>query len=691
MFSPRSIALVGATEKSFWSKLILQNYPVLGFSGKVFAVNRRGEDVLGTPGFPSCAAIGEPVDVAFIMVPQSAVMEAMEEAATAGIRNVVILTSGYAEIGGEGQALETVLLDRARELGVLVWGPNSLGFNNVGDGIPVSAISAMEPILPPSIALLAQSGATSIELNELAHSMNIGSSFVAATGNEGMITLSDLIDYLVDHAPTRAIAVFAESVRDPAAFIRAAEHARARRKPIVMLKIGRSALSGEVAKAHTGSLVGDDRVFDAICERLGVMRVRSLEELITTAGLVAATGPLPAPGVGFISVSGGACTMAADYAEVAGVSLPPHPPEAVEKLKDVLPSFGATLNPLDVTGAAMGDPPMFGKTIPIVAASPDIGLIAISVIVPVVEGQGYPPALPYIGEEVAKLDKPAILVATTTRTLTDYTRSWLAKYGLPHAVTGINPMLDAVAKLWFWSQAIDQRPPEPIIAPPPAAITTRPAGERATLDALAAAGVPVIPGRIARSAKEAANFAASFEGPAALKISSPDIAHKTEVGGVRLNVARDMVAAGFDALIADVAKAAPHARLDGVIVSPMRQAGIELLVSVSRDPIWGPIITVGFGGTLVELLDDVAITPLPAGRAEIRALLARLRGAKLLSGYRGGAAVDLDRLADAIVAIGDAALGFGPDLAVLEINPLLVSPERIEALDALIGWQKDSA
>jgi acyl-CoA synthetase (NDP forming) len=691
MFSPRSIALVGATEKSFWSKLILQNYPVLGFSGKVFAVNRRGEDVLGTPGFPSCAAIGEPVDVAFIMVPQAAVIEAMEEAAAAGIRYLVILTSGDAEIGAGGQVLETVLIDRARALGVLVWGPNSLGFNNVGDGIPVSAISAMEPILPPRIALLTQSGATSIELNELAHSMNIGSSFVAATGNEAMITLSDLIDYLVDHEPTRAIAVFAESVRDPAAFIRAAEHARAKRKPIVMLKIGRSALSGEVARAHTGSLVGDDRVFDAICERLGVIRVRSLEELITTAGLAAATGPLPAPGVGFISVSGGACTMAADYAEVAGVPLPPHPAEAVEKLKEVLPSFGATLNPLDVTGAAMGDPPMFGKTIPIVAASPDIGLIAISVIVPVVEGQGYPPALPYIGEEVAKLDKPAILVATTTRTLTDHTRSWLAKYGLPHAVTGINPMLDAVAKLWFWSQAIEQHPPEPILAPPAAANAARPAGERATLDALAAAGVPVIPGGMARSAEEAVKLAAGFDGTAVLKISSPDIAHKTELGGVRLNVARDAVAAGFDALMADVARAAPKAKLDGVIVSPMRQGGLELLVSVSRDAIWGPIIAIGFGGTLVELLDDVAITPLPAGRAEIRTQLGKLRGAKLLRGYRGGGAVDLDRLADAIVAIGDAALGFGPDLEVLEINPLLVSPERIEALDALIGWQKESA
>jgi acyl-CoA synthetase (NDP forming) len=311
--------------------------------------------------------------------------------------------------------------------------------------------------------------------------------------------------------------------------------------------------------------------------------------------------------------------------------------------------------------------------------------------VPVVEGQGYPPALPYIGEEVARLDKPAILVATTTRTLTDYTRSWLAQYGLPHAVTGINPMLDAVAKLWSWSQAIAQRPPEPILIPPPATIAARPAGERATLDALAAAGVPVIPGRIATTAKDAAEIAAGFDGPAVLKISSPDIAHKTEVGGVRLNVARDAVAAGFDAIIADVARASPEAHLDGVIVSPMRQGGIELLVSVSRDTIWGPIITLGFGGTLVELLDDVAITPLPAGRGEIRASLGKLRGAKLLEGYRGGDAVDLDKLADAIVAIGNAALGFGPDLELLEINPLLVSPKRIEALDALIGWRKEDA
>jgi acyl-CoA synthetase (NDP forming) len=691
MFSPRSIALVGATEKSVWSRLIIQNYPVLGYAGKVFAVNRRGEDVLGVPGFPSCSAIGEPVDVAFFSVPQAAVIEALEEAASAGVRNAVILTSGYAEVGEEGAALQDALMARAKELGVTVWGPNSLGFNNVGDRIPVSAISAMQPILPPSIAIVTQSGATAIELNELAHSQNIGSSFVAATGNEAAITLADLVDYLIDHEPTRAIAIFAESVRDPAAFIRAAERARDTRKPIVMLKIGRSALSGAVAQAHTGSLVGDDRVFDAICERLAVIRVNSLEALITTAGLVAAIGPLSAPGLGFISVSGGACTMAADYAEAAGVALPPHSPAVIEDLRKVLPSFAATLNPLDITGVAMGDPPMFGKTIPIVASSPDIGLIGISLIVPTVEGQGFPPALPYIGEAVAALDKPAILVATTTRTLTDYTRSWLAQYRLPHIVTGINPMLDAVARLWWWSQRIGRRPPQPIVMQPAAAAAARPVGERAVLDRLAGEGVPVIPGRVARSAAEAAELAATFDGAAVLKISSADIAHKTEVGGVRLNVAPEAVADTFDAIMRDVAQAAPNTRLDGVIVSPMRQGGLELLVSVSRDPIWGPMIAVGFGGVLVELLDDAAITPLPAGRDEIIELLRRLRGAALLDGYRGGAAVDIDRLADAIVAIGDAALGFGAELDLLEINPLLVSAGRTEALDALIGWRKDPA
>ena len=258
LFSPRSIAVVGATEKSPWTGFISKNFRDFGFPGEVYAINRSGTDALGLKGFTSCAAVGKPIDVAFITVPQAAVLEALGEAAEAGVRNAVILTSGYGEAGPEGIALQEELLAKAAGWGMNVWGPNSLGFNNMSARTPVSAIPALLPLLEPRIAIVSQSGATASELNEFAHSQNVGTSFVAATGNEGQLTLSDVVDYLVDHEETRAIAIFAESIRDPLTFERAATRARAKRKPIVVLKIGRSELATEVAKAHTGSLAGND-------------------------------------------------------------------------------------------------------------------------------------------------------------------------------------------------------------------------------------------------------------------------------------------------------------------------------------------------------------------------------------------------------------------------------------------------
>ncbi len=267
----------------------------------------------------------------------------------------------------KGAVLQQQLLDKARELGMNIWGPNSLGYNNVSARTPVSSVPAVLPLLPPRIAIVSQSGATASELNEFAHSQNIGTSFVAATGNEAQLSLADVIDYLVDDADTRAIAVFAESIRNPAVFAQAAQRCRERRKPIVMLKIGRSELAGEVAKAHTGSLAGDDKVFDAICARLGVIRVHSVEDLIVTAGLLAATGPLPASGLGFISISGGACTLVADGAEASGASVPAFPAETTDVLKTLIADFASSMNPLDVTGAAVRDPALLERLIPVAA------------------------------------------------------------------------------------------------------------------------------------------------------------------------------------------------------------------------------------------------------------------------------------------------------------------------------------
>ena len=686
MFEPRSIALVGASEKSVWAHLIIRNYQDFEYTGRLFAVNLKGTPVLGVDGFTSCKAISEPIDLAFIFVPLAGVIDALEDAAAAGIRYATILTSGFAEVGGEGAALQEKLIARAKALGMMLWGPNSLGFNNVSARTPVSVIPAVKPFLPPSIAIVSQSGASASELNEFAHSQNIGTSFVAATGNEGQVTLADVIDYLVDHEPTKAIAVFAEAVRDPVTFARAADRARAKAKPIVILKIGRSALAGAVAQAHTGSLAGDHKVFNAVCERLGIVRVESMEELINVAGLLAATGPLKAPGLGYISISGGACTLVADGAEAMGVSLPPNDKQTIAALREVLPGFASTLNPLDVTGIVIREPDLFERIIPVAAAAPGVGLVAIGMTVPTMDGQGVPAALAAIGRAVATLDKPAIMVSTASKALNEISRNAIINNGLPHVVNGIDDMLRAVSKAAWWSEQVTQ-PARPMmfnqVIP---AGRIQPRSERATLDYLASAGVPVIPGQIARSAGEAASFAAALNEPVVLKIASPDIAHKTEIGGVRLNIAPADVAQTVDAMLGDVSGHRPDAAIDGVIVSPMRAGGIELLVGITRDPTWGLVLTVALGGVLVELLTDAVLAPLPVDRTQVTEMLEKLRGAKLLKGYRGTSAADMPAIADAIVCITEAAIGLGPTLEALEINPLLVRGDKVEALDALALW-----
>lgn len=688
LFAPRSIAVVGATEKSPWTGFISKNFNDFAYPGKVFAINRGGVDVLGMKGFPSCVSVGEPIDVAFITVPQGAVLDALADAAAAGVRNAVILTAGYGEAGPEGIALQDELLARTREWGMNIWGPNSLGFNNVSARKPISAIPALLPLLDPSIAIVSQSGATASELNEFAHSQNIGASFVAATGNEAQLTLADVIDYLVDHDDTRAIAIFAESIRDPARFEQAATRARACKKPIVILKIGRSDLATEVAKAHTGSLAGNDKVFDAVCERLGIIRVYSTEDLIVTAGLLAATGPLPAPGLEFISISGGACTLVADGAEEAGALVPPHPPEIAAALADAMPGFGSTLNPLDVTGAVVRDTGLLERVIPIAASSPDVGLIVVNISVPVVEGQAVlPTALSAIGRAVKAIEKPAIMVLTTSKALTDVTRAAIAEHGLPHIVCGIDAMLRAVGKAAWWSRQLSLSPPALLLEQERPLGTTRPVldTERAVLDYLSGRSIPVIPARVVTNRAEAE--AVGLEGPLVMKILSRDIAHKTEAGGVRLNVSREEVGEAFDSIRAAVSAARPDARIDGVIVSPMRGGGVELLVGVTRDPVWGPTITVGFGGILVELVADVAIAPLPVTPDQVRAMLDRLRGVRLLNGFRNIPPADLGRLAGIIARIGDEAIRLGPDLESLEINPILVRGTEIEALDGLVSWK----
>jgi acyl-CoA synthetase (NDP forming) len=575
--------------------------------------------------------------------------------------------------------------------------------------VPVCSIPGLPGESGP-VALLSQSGASSSAMVDFATMANVGLSYLVTLGNEAMITAGHVLDYLVDDPGTQAIAVFMETVRHPETFRRAARRAVQAGKAIVVLKAGSSALSARTAAAHTGALVGDDRVIDAVFADLGVIRVDSIEDMLITAGAAAALGRLDRPGIGIVSISGGACDIVADRADDLGADLPELAPSTRDALAAIMPAYGTVQNPLDVTGAAIIDPGIFTRSIEAMSADPSIGVVGVVNSIPWIDTGG-----PYLGQMfvdaigagMRAASCPAVYINQVMQPVTGYTRASMEQGGVPYVIPGLRQAVVALRNVAWWSEATRasgglggvvppgastatraQAPPAPVPVPEPA----RRRGKWSEHDAralLGDAGIPVVPARLAGSAAEAVKAAADFGGPLSVKIVSADILHKSDTGGVVLDVPADeeAVRAAYRAVIA----AAPDgARIDGVLVSPMRRSGTELLVGVVRDPQWGPVLAVAIGGLFVEVLRDSALAPLPVTPGQAGRLLDRLRGRAVLDGVRGAAPADRDALTAVIARIGDLALALGDALESLEINPLLVDGARIEALDAVVTWREHS-
>ncbi len=330
LFNPRSIALIGATDKSRWSWSTWGNLITHKFAGPVYLVNPRGIPVHGQVSYASVADLPEPVDLAFVMVPTSAVLGVLAEVADAGIRSAVLLTSGFAEVGEEGAQLEHQVVTLARDRGLTILGPNGNGFINAAAGITPYGLPIEPPLLRGPVGVVLQSGALASGVLNFAQSRNVGTSLLVSMGNESMVQMTDVMRYLIDDEATRVITLFIESIRKPAEFLALAREALAKGKPIVALKVGRSQAGAKVAKAHTGSLVGDDAVVDAVFRQNGVIRVDSLEDLVITSGLLAGTGPLPGRRFGFVTASGGACEIIADRSQDEGIEIPEFAPQTIE-------------------------------------------------------------------------------------------------------------------------------------------------------------------------------------------------------------------------------------------------------------------------------------------------------------------------------------------------------------------------
>ncbi|TYB57843.1 acetate--CoA ligase family protein [Nonomuraea sp. PA05] len=688
LFNPGSIALVGATDKSGWSISTLANLRAHGFPGPVHLVNPRGGVVHGLPAHRSLTEIPERVDLAYVMVPTAAVLGVLREGAKLGIRCYVILTAGFGESGEEGARLEAEIAAFAAENGLTILGPNGNGFINAAAGVTPYGLPIPAPLLRGAVGVVLQSGALASSVLGFAQARNVGVSLLTSMGNETVVTVTDVIDYLVDDPATKVIALFLETIRNPAEFSRVARRALEAGKPIVALKIGRSKLASHTAQAHTGALVGDDDVIDAALRQLGVIRVRSLEDLIITAGLLASSGPLPGRRVGVVTPSGGASEIIADRAEDEGLELPPFAPETVAKLAEIVPSFGTVQNPLDVTGYVLIDRTLLGRALEAVTADPGIDLIMLLSEPPKVAPPDPAPVLATYAASAGRITSSPVPVVVVSNVLTDVTefgRRVQAETGFPYVAGGIEHGLHAIGAAVRWSEQRERMLSRSVPLPRAVAAPEGASGvwaEHRAAALLASAGLPVVPSELAADSSAAVAAAERFGYPVVLKAAAEGLGHKSDVGGVRLGLGgAEQVRQAYREVVAAVPS------LDGVLVQPQRGGGIELLVGVVRDPAWGLTLAVGLGGVWVEVLRDTALRVLPVDAAEVRTALAELRGAALLNGLRGSEPADLDAVADVVARVAAFAESLGDGLESLEINPLLVSGSRVEALDALITWR----
>lgn len=714
LFNPQSIALVGATDKSRWSWSIYGNLKLHGFAGPVYLVNPRGVPVHGEPTYQRVTDLPGPVDLAFVMVPTSAVLDVLGEVADAGIPSAVLLTSGFAEVGADGAELERRVTELAHRRGLTLLGPNGNGFINAAAGITPYGLPIDNPLLRGPVGVVLQSGALASAVLTFAQSRNVGVSLLVSMGNESMVSMTDVMRYLIDDDATRVVALFIESVRHPEEFVALAREALVKGKPVVAIKVGRSQTGARVAKAHTGSLVGDDAVVDAVFRRSGVIRVDSLEDLIITAGLLAETGPLPGRRFGFVTASGGASEIIADRAEDEGIEVPEFTPETVERLRKVVPAFAATQNPVDVTGYILINRDLMRNAL--AAVQDDPGLDALVLVSDLPRTAPPDPALvvemfQQSSEVLRHTAKPVIVMGNTLTDITPFGRDVASQTGYPGVLGGIQHGMTALGHAVRWSAlhraAVPEAPAdgaarlrqtqpqqaqprqaqpreaEPLVPGEPGSSWS----EHRAARFLAAHGIPVVPSALVTGPEQAADTAEAVGYPVVVKLAADGIEHKSDIGGVKIGLTdAEQVRAAY----ADVTAAgrAAGAGVQGALVQPQRSGGIELLVGVVTDPAWGQVLAVGLGGIWVEILADTALEVLPVGRTRVLKALRGLRGARLFDGPRGTEKADLDAVADAITALADLAVRLGDRLDTLEVNPLLVRGSQVEALDALITWRR---
>lgn len=698
LLKPRKMAIVGANEKKSLGGLTVKIFleRCQERLKDLYLVNPNRAEVFGIKTYPTLEAIPEDIDLVIIATPKATVGGLITEAARKGAGGAVVYASGYGETGkAEDRQAELDLKSLCDDLDVALMGPNCAGFVNFVDRIFSFGFTLRGHKDAGKVGLVAQSGQICQSLYD---SPKTRFSYLISSGNSKIVTTEDYLDFLVEDESTRVVAAYIEGVTQPAKFAAVLKKAAGRRKPVVILKAGRSEKGCQLAASHTGSMSGSDKTFDAVFAKFGVIRVNDMEELIGVTTSLALMPSLP-PRNAFtaVNVSGGETTICADMGWLAGINFPEFAPQTIEKLKGILPDFATPNNPLDTTATVCYDADVYASVLDLVLSDSNVEAMIIGFTIGPDEDQ-LSPSVEVMTRGIERFmtggnKKPILVMPSIESGRVQKYCDRLADVGvpvLPPPVYAYN-VVRYIVNYSQWLSSVGYR--TLAIAPPEeTAGKTIALSEHESKELLQRFGVPVSREALAKTAEEAVEIATKMGFPLAMKIESADILHKSDVGGVKLNVGSAAeVKRFYRELLANAREHKPDAKINGVLLQEMLSGkGLEVIVGVKNDPQFGPMVLFGIGGIFVEVFKDVSLYPAPFGPAEALMMVDSLQAAKLFHGYRGRAELDIEALTRAMVAVSNFAVANKNVLVEMDINPLFVfeKGKGVVAADGLVIMKK---
>jgi acyl-CoA synthetase (NDP forming) len=673
LLSPRSIAVLGASsDPTRIGGRPIAYLKAQGFKGAIYPVNPNRAEVQGLQAYPSVASLPETPDVAIVAVGAEIAPRAVEDLAKRGTKAALMFTAGFAEVDDAGAEVQRQMVAVARAHGMRILGPNCLGVFDARTSYYATFSSSFDsgwPVLG-RIGIASQSGAYGTHLYTLARNRGIGASLCIMTGNEADVTVGECIGWLAENPEVDVIATYLEGIREAQNLLAALEIAKAAKKPVVMQKVGRSELGGKAAKSHTASIAGDDAVTEAVMREFGVMRARNSEEMLDIAHTATRKIYPVKNTLGVITVSGGAGVLISDVASDVGLAMPEMPEATQHYLRGLVP-FCAPRNPVDATAQVSNDVTLINKFAEAVVHDGGYASV-LGFFSMTASSRRWPKIREQLNLVREKyLDRLYVLSVIVPPERRDELEQdgWVVHEDPTRAVIAI----DAMGRFGTAFAAT------PGIAPPAVHAVTLPDATPSEAEAkrlLASAGITSAPEQACSSVEEAVAAAELFGFPVVMKILSPDILHKSEIGGVLLGVATDAaVRDGYDLLLARAHRAAPDARIEGVLVAKQLQGGVECILGIHRDPVFGPIAMFGLGGIFVEVMKDVVFRRCPFGPDVAEAMIRSIKCAPLLLGARGRPLVDIHALAQMLARLSAFAVAAGPRLQSIDLNPVFAMPE----------------